>query len=403
MKSSASECKATYVNLNKFNELLKHQKEQEIEKHVRLLVGMTDKGSVGGPAACEPPFVAGLRALGVEVEEEIYAYGDRFSGPSLPKRVSRVLQTARKFRKRLDAERFDVVHLNTSFDTKALLRDVTVIQLLRSAGAKIFLKFHGSDARLLRTRNRALHLLEHRLLKQVDGIGLLSSEEKSYFICAGADERKTFVVKNLVERNEEKRTAQFVEEINVAPDVPLLLFIARFIPAKGLLDVIRTCSILRERGLKFMLLCVGDGMLRATAEKLVAALELQSHVHFTGYISEEEAKKFYANSTALLFPTYHFEGFPMVIFNAVAAGLPIITTRIRAAADYLHEPDNCLWVEPKNPEMLAAKVVSLLNNSRMREMISSNNRKLAQKFTAREVVPEYLEIYERLIKWKRGG
>ena len=46
----------------------------------------------------------------------------------------------------------------------------------------------------------------------------------------------------------------------------------------------------------------------------------------------------------------------MVIFNAAAAGLPIITTRIRAAADYLKEPDNCLWVEPRSPDLLAGKI-----------------------------------------------
>ena len=45
--------------------------------------------------------------------------------------------------------------------------------------------------------------------------------------------------------------------------------------------------------------------------------------------------------------TYHQEGFPMAVFQAVGAGWPVITTRIRAAADYFVENEHCLWVEKK--------------------------------------------------------
>src|SRR3989442_13295084 len=46
---------------------------------LRLLIGMPDPASLGGPATCEPPFVAELRKQGVAVEEEIYVYGDKLS------------------------------------------------------------------------------------------------------------------------------------------------------------------------------------------------------------------------------------------------------------------------------------------------------------------------------------
>ncbi len=104
----------------------------------------------------------------------------------------------------------------------------------------------------------------------------------------------------------------------------------------------------------------------------------------------------------LLFPTYHIEGFPMVIFNAAANGLPIITTRIRAAADYLREPENCYWVEPKNPEMLAEKIVRLINDTELRSAMALENRALAQQFSADIVTREYVAIYRQLIAPKEG-
>lgn len=362
---------------------------------MRILVGMPEQGSQGGPAACEPPFIAELRRLGHDVEEEIYAYAQTRSSPL--RRVSRVRKTARRLSKLLRSRSFDLVHINTSFDTKALLRDAVVVSCLPSNGAKIFLKFHGSDARLLKTSNPLLRTLGGFLLARADGIGVLSTEERDNFLEAGVPENKVFVVKNVVENREPTPDSHFRAKLNLAEQAPLLLFIGRFIEAKGLADVIHACKLLRDRVQDFVLLCVGDGPARESAETEVKRLGLESQVRFFGYVTEEEAAEFYANSSMLVFPTYHYEGFPMVIFNAAAAGLPIITTRIRAAADYLAEPENCLWVEPRSPDQLAEAMLALITKQDERNEMSANNRLLVENFSAEIVTREYLESYRRLL------
>ncbi|HEY0006812.1 MAG TPA: glycosyltransferase family 4 protein [Pyrinomonadaceae bacterium] len=361
---------------------------------------MPDKESRGGPVACEPPFVEALRRLGVDVLEERYVYADAGAGPRLWTRFKRVLSTARRLRRRLQADHFDLLHLNTSFDTRALLRDVLTLLLLRSQKSAIFLKFHGSDQALLQTSNPALRLLGKILLNRLDGAGVLSSEEQQNFLRAGVREQKVFVVKNAVERTPDQPSGAFFKRMGIEPGVPVLLFIARFIPAKGLLDVILACRMVRERGQQFVLLCVGDGPERVAAEDEARRGGLETCVRFTGFIPEEETGEFYAHATALVFPTYHYEGFPMVVFYALAAGIPIITTRIRAAADYLQEPDNCLWTEPQNPEMLAQRLEYLLSRRDLRETMSRNNRILAQQFKAELVAREYLEVYQTLMRKK---
>ncbi len=367
---------------------------------MRVLMGMPDRNSLGGPVACEPPFVAELRRLGAQVAEETYVYGEKLGRTTLGQRVPRVLRTARGLRRRLRGEPFDIVHLNTSFDKMALLRDAATIQLLRPTRAKIFLKFHGSDAALFETGNPPLRALVRFVLAGADGIGLLSAEERENFTRAGVDRDKLFVVKNVVAgaQADALSGARLRAKLGVAAETPLLLFIARFIPAKGLTDVIRACAVLRAEGRAFELLCLGDGEARAAAEAEVARLGLQGSVRFFGYVPETETPEFYAGSTMLLFPTYHYEGFPMVIFKSIAAGLPVVTTRIRAAADYLSEPDNCLWVEPKNPPMLAEKIARLLDAPGERAAMRRHNLELARRFTAPSVAPEYLEIYNRLAK-----
>jgi glycosyltransferase involved in cell wall biosynthesis len=365
---------------------------------VRVLMGMPDGKSLGGPAACEPPFVAELRQLGVEVTEEIYVYGEKLGKTTLWQRIVRVLGTARRLRHRLRHEPFDLIHLNTSFDTMALLRDAATIMILHRSRAKIFLKFHGSDAALLKTNHFALRWLVRFVLARVDAAALLSSEERENFRRAGVDECKLFVVKNVVlSETHASSGANLAEKLNVPDETPLLLFIARFIPAKGLSDVIQACALVRDAGYEFKLLCVGDGPARAGAEREAAQLNLSERVRFYGYVPEAETPEFYAGSTILLFPTYHYEGFPLVIFKSVAAGLPVITTRIRAAADYLSEPDNCLWVEPKNPAALAEKIIRLLRDAPQRAAMREHNLELARQFTAAAVAPEYLDIYNQLV------
>jgi glycosyltransferase involved in cell wall biosynthesis len=359
---------------------------------------MPEKGARGGPPVCEPPFARALREMGEEVQEEIYSHATETGWAG---RAARVRATAQRMGERMRAENFDIVHINTSFDKRALLRDAFVVPGLPETRARIFLKFHGSDARLLESRNPAWVLLRQRLFARAAGIGVLSSEERGNFQRAGVPEAKLFLVANVVERICAEGRAEFLRRQNLPDDKPLLLFIGRFIAAKGLLDTIRACALLREREPEAMLLCVGDGPARAEAEAEARRSGLGERVRFFGYLPEEQTAGFYAHSSALIFPTVHYEGFPLAIFQAAAAGLPIMTTRIRAAADYLREPENCLWTEPRRPDVLAEQISRLLGSgaeaAELRAGMSSNNRLLAERFSAGRVAGDYLEIYRRLV------
>ena len=78
------------------------------------------------------------------------------------------------------------------------------------------------------------------------------------------------------------------------------------------------------------------------------------------------------------------------------AGLPIVTTQIRAAADLLSEPKNCLFCIQDVAD-IAAKIIKLIENNAMREAMSENNRKFGEMFAAHKIAAEYVEIYEALI------
>src|SRR5580693_8569453 len=100
-------------------------------------MGMPEAGARGGPPACEPPFARQLRAMGVEVEEETYAHAA--AEPDWTRRLVRVGDTDRRCRNHVRTGRFDIVHINTSFDARALARDAFVVSRLRRSPVNIFL------------------------------------------------------------------------------------------------------------------------------------------------------------------------------------------------------------------------------------------------------------------------
>jgi len=366
---------------------------------MRVLVGMPEKGAWGGPNASEPPIVNELRRLGLTVAEETYIFGSNDS-PSLWIRIKRVVRAARALERRVKTESFDIIHLNTYFDFRAVLRDLFTLVFVRPRNVKVFLKCHGSNATFLATRNVVLRVLSQQLLSRVDGVGLLSVEEKANFVAAGFAAPKFFIVKNAVEPERFVPDSTFPLP-EAKADTPLLLFCARLVREKGLLDVIRACKIVRDRGEKFLLMCLGDGPARAEAEAEAARLRLEQETHFCGYVPEERVAQFYVHSTIFVFPTYYQEGLPMVLLNSLAAGVPIITTRIRGAVDYLQEPRNCLWVEPRNPVMLAERIGYLLQHAELRARMIEHNRELAKGFSPGAAAGEVLDIYRQISQTSR--
>jgi glycosyltransferase involved in cell wall biosynthesis len=137
------------------------------------------------------------------------------------------------------------------------------------------------------------------------------------------------------------------------------------------------------------------------ARERARALGITNNVTFAGYIPEAETPRHYKQADVLVFPTYHQEGFPMTVFQSAAAGLGIITTRLRASADYLREPNHCFWVKPRDPAMLAEKILFLVDHPECRASMAQNNRQLARDFSTEKVTGEYLDIFSEIVKAQR--
>jgi glycosyltransferase involved in cell wall biosynthesis len=289
----------------------------------------------------------------------------------------------------------DLVHLNSALDRRAVLRDLPFALLTRLHGKPLFIKWHGSDTELLEVAAPIWRRLVGALLGATTALGVLSTEEEAAVLRHPRAPR-CHVVRNPLDLRRYDRRFELRTRLGVSEQSRILLFIGRLISAKGLLDVLRALPDVR-RAHAVHLVVVGEGPMRDPARALARDLGLESFVHFTGAIPEEEALDYYCGSEILILPTYHIEGFPMAVFQSVAAGLGIVTTRIRAAADYLREPEHCLFVQPRDPAGLARALNRLLADRGLLERMRRNNRALALRFERGVVTREFASIYDEML------
>jgi glycosyltransferase involved in cell wall biosynthesis len=165
------------------------------------------------------------------------------------------------------------------------------------------------------------------------------------------------------------------------------------IKEKGIFDIVDAFAEF-SRQHKATLIMVGDGEEFTKLKAIIEKRNIKGRIILPGWLSEDEVACFTANSDILIFPTYFPEGFPMALFNAAGAGLSIITTPTRAALDYLKEPDNCLWVEPKNPVSVASALEKLYDSPRLMNEMSQNNRQLSNLFSQHQIARELSSMLE---------
>ena len=364
-------------------------------RRIRVLMGVPAPGATGGgPALHLPMLVEDLRQID-DVEVVTMPYGRWQEGEPLARKIWHQIADVARYPGRLRAASPDLVHLNTSLDRRALIRDTVFAGITRLLGRRVFLKWHGSETHLLRDGALIWRLLGRLLLRWVHGLGTLSAREAEEVraFCPGPT---CFVVKNSLDPRRYGQRFDLQAHLGLPAGTPLVLFISRLIPGKGLEDVIAAFPPLAQRHAA-RLLVVGDGPCRMTAMEQSRRLGVQDVVHFRGALAESEAAQYYNGADILVFPSRLTEGFPMVLFQSVAAGLGIVTTRLRAALEYLRPEEHCLFVDGGDPAGIRAALDRLLGDRDLLQRMRTANRILARRFDRKAVAAEFAQVYRDIV------
>jgi colanic acid/amylovoran biosynthesis glycosyltransferase len=148
-----------------------------------------------------------------------------------------------------------------------------------------------------------------------------------------------------------------------------LLFVGRLVPAKGVLFLLETIAKIDDAILDI----AGDGPQRKCLESKAAALGIGNRVRFLGYQSQQGVRELLRHADVFVMGSFA-EGLPVVLVEAMAAGVPVVATRIAGIPELVEEGKNGFLVPPGDPAAAATAVRRLLEDAELRNRFAIAGR-----------------------------
>jgi UDP-glucose:(heptosyl)LPS alpha-1,3-glucosyltransferase len=157
---------------------------------------------------------------------------------------------------------------------------------------------------------------------------------------------------------------------------------------KGLLYLIGALALLPRLDVRLLIIGSGDEEFYG---QLAELKQVRERIIFASHSSN--LSEYYAASDVFVFPTI-YEPFGMVIVEAMASALPVITSRVAGAADVIVDGVNGLLLrEPSDVNDLAARIELLLSNAELRKTMGENARKTAEDLSWNQVAEKTIDVY----------
>jgi glycosyltransferase involved in cell wall biosynthesis len=143
------------------------------------------------------------------------------------------------------------------------------------------------------------------------------------------------------------------------PSAPRLLSVGRLSEQKGQLLLVEAAALLKDRGIEFELVLVGDGELRGPIEALIQSRQLGASVKLAGWKSGAEIRGLMLESRALVMPSFA-EGLPVVVMESLALGRPVLSTYVAGIPELVENGVSGVLVPASDVKSLADAMAGLL-------------------------------------------
>lgn len=278
----------------------------------------------------------------------------------------------------------EIVHIHSA-SYGSFMRKQFVLNIAKLLGRKVIFHIHGAEFELFynKSSNFMKNLITNTLNK-ADIVLVLSRQWKETISKISSNKNIVILYNPTV-----------IKELKHIPsDITRFLFMGRIEKRKGVYEIIESCKCLSDN---VFISLYGDGNI-AEFEKLIEEAKLENKIKIKGWISGEQKDEVYYNSDVLLLPSFN-EGLPMSILEAMAYGLPIISTPVGGIAEAVEEGVNGFLVPPGDANTLAEKINLIANDKGLREKMGQESYRIAkEKFDINVTIKQLEEIYGELIK-----
>lgn len=246
-----------------------------------------------------------------------------------------------------------------------------------------------------RVTRRVAGWVERVLSNLCDRIILVSEEERSHARKIGLAARLLDVIhpgvpEQLIGMDRSQRR-ELRQAEGIGPDDICIGFVGRLVAQKSPALLLRAIHDLKNREQKHLrLVFVGEGPLLEPLKQLARALGIENCVSFLGYRDGRIAMQMFD----ILSLTSCYEGFPYIVLEAMAAGLPIVTTPVGGITAAIAPGANGIVVDA-NPASIAAGLQALIGDEDLRARMGRESLRRVRAFSLERMIDQIADVYAR--------
>jgi len=361
--------------------------------HVQMLM-LGPHPSVKGPIPKHTPLlIEGLEQAGCRVTYLVWGRHSDREGP-VAKTLGRGLDIW-KARRELGRVDHDALVVKTAHYKETLARDVPLFSAVQGRARFRVIQFHGSNPQRFADLppSAPFRRWTTRLLGLAHGSLVLSTEEAETWRRFYPDHPFAVVMNPYVPLP----ALSIPREPRPAGAPPRLLFTGRLLEGKGIFELAEAFAALRKER-EVTLTIAGDGLEGEALRRRLGELGVADSVTMPGWLDGDGLAQAYREADLFVLPTKLPEGFPTSLTEAMQAGLPIVTTRSRGAADHLTDGVHALFPAPGDAQALHDALAKLLDDPAGMAAMGKNNRTHLEAFGKEAVARGYLDALRTIAR-----
>ncbi|MGF1673952.1 MAG: glycosyltransferase family 4 protein [Rivularia sp. (in: cyanobacteria)] len=235
--------------------------------------------------------------------------------------------------------------------------------------------------------------------KCCNAIIAVSHQVKDALITEGFDSHKFHVVYNGTPVNHQQINTNIRSQLNIPDDIPVVIHIGRLCKSKGQHILLKAAANLQQLRQEAVYLIVGkdleqNGTYLTYLKDMACELGINNSVRFLGH--RADIPQLLASSDLLVLPSYT-EGLPLVILEAMAAGLPVVATPVGGIPEVVIHQETGLLVPIEDVPALADAMLKLLQNPHVRNEMGNKGLEMVNKdFSVEKMCREVFDIYDKI-------
>lgn len=282
-----------------------------------------------------------------------------------------------------------LVHVNVA-ERGSLWRKGALILGARSFGVPVVLHLHAAELVQYYARlSRPSKYLAREIFRSAKCCVVLGERWRQFVVEElGVNADRVVILYNGVPRALEAQRSQ-------SPASHLrILFLGNLMERKGVSDLLAALAREPLSDLNWQATLAGGGPIESYRRK-AEGLNLLSRVHFAGWVDQRRAAELLTESDVLVLPSYD-EGLPLVILEALTAGVPVVCSPVGAIPEVLEHEKTALFVQPGDIGGLAKALARLGTEPALRERLAAEGRALyEQEFSLEVFLARVLRIYRK--------